>query len=149
VTDPQTSAALAHAEARLARSRRHLHEALFGDLPRGLAEEEAARPTSRRAATASGLPSLPAMVLEAGNLALAPTAERHPWWLVLGAAAAGAALAASRPWRWAPQVVIASGVLKPWLQPAIVSGALRLALARLVAAKPPFAHPASDRPPRP
>lgn len=45
----------------------------------------------------------PVMLALAGNtadLALQPIARQHPFRLVLGAAAAGAALTALRPWRW-------------------------------------------------
>lgn len=35
--------------------------------------------------------------------ALQQVAERHPWRLVMGAAAAGSLIALARPWRWAPR----------------------------------------------
>lgn len=44
----------------------------------------------------------------AARALLASAARRHPWALVGGAAAAGAALAAARPWRW-------------WLRPAMLA----------------------------
>lgn len=60
----------------------------------------------------------------AARAALAPTAERHPIGLVLGAALAGALVVAARPWRWLPEAALSSvllstlwpkGQLQQWL----------------------------------
>ena len=45
-------------------------------------------------------PVLLALAGDTADLALQPIARQHPFRLVLGAAAAGAALTALRPWRW-------------------------------------------------
>jgi hypothetical protein len=55
------------------------------------------------------------LAADATDALLQPVAQRHPVGLVLGAGLAGAALAWSRPWRWA---------LKPALTPALLAGLL-------------------------
>jgi hypothetical protein len=54
---------------------------------------------------------------------LRPLARRRPLALVLGAAAVGAALMASRPWRWAPRALLRSGMWAglPGLMAAVVA----------------------------
>lgn len=68
---------------------------------------------------------------DAAELALQPIARQHPFRLVLGAAAAGAALMALRPWRWA---------FRSAVTPALWLGLLPQVLSRLQA--PPLAGPA-------
>ena len=67
-------------------------------------------------------PVLLALVGNTADLALQPIASRHPFRLVLGAAAAGAALTVLRPWRW----VNRSAVTR-----AVVLGLLPQVLSRL------------------
>jgi hypothetical protein len=54
---------------------------------------------------------------------LRPFARRRPLALVLGAAAVGAALMASRPWSWAPRAILRSGLWAglPGLMAAVVA----------------------------
>lgn len=67
-------------------------------------------------------PLLLALAGDTADLALQPIARQHPFRLVLGAAAAGAALTALRPWRW----VNRSAVTR-----AVVLGLLPQVLSRL------------------
>lgn len=48
---------------------------------------------------------------EAAQAVLQPLAQRHPLALVLLAAAAGAALARTRPWRWVMQPALLAGLM--------------------------------------
>lgn len=48
-----------------------------------------------------------------------PVAQKHPVRLVLGAAAAGALLVLSRPWRWLPRAVLTPALLASLL-PALI-----------------------------
>lgn len=59
---------------------------------------------------------------DAAELALRPVARQHPFRLVLGAAAAGAALIALRPWRW---------VYRSAVTPALLLGLLPQVVSRL------------------
>ncbi len=63
------------------------------------------------------------MAAAAVQSVLRPFAERHPFALLLGALAAGAALMASRPWRWAPKAALKSGLWAglPGILAAVVS----------------------------
>ena len=45
---------------------------------------------------------------------LAPLASKHPWLLVVGAAALGGCLVAARPWRWPLMALL------PTLLPAVL-----------------------------
>ena len=56
-------------------------------------------------------PVLLALAGDTANLALRPMARRHPFGLVLGAAGAGAALAALRPWRWVNRSAVTRAVV--------------------------------------
>jgi len=48
---------------------------------------------------------------EAASAVARPVALRHPWLLVLGAAAVGGALAWSRPWRWLLRSTLFAGLV--------------------------------------
>ncbi len=48
---------------------------------------------------------------EAVNAVARPVALRHPWLLVLGAAAVGGALAYGRPWRWVLRSTLFAGLV--------------------------------------
>ena len=48
-----------------------------------------------------------------------PAAQKHPYRLVLGAAAAGALLVLSRPWRWLPPAALTSTLMASLLPPLI------------------------------
>jgi hypothetical protein len=143
------SNALAQAQQRLAQSRQRLREALGGLAPGAAAphgqgaSHGSTGPAPRAAAAGATLGWLPELALSLGNRALAPTALRHPWWLVLGAGSLGAAMAAGRPWRWAPQVLLVTGALRPWWQPMLLRAAARLTLGRLA---PHGAASAEQRP---
>ena len=56
-------------------------------------------------------PVLLALAGDTADLALQPIARRHPFRLVVGAAAAGAALVALRPWRWVNRSAVTRAVL--------------------------------------
>lgn len=57
---------------------------------------------------------------QTGSVILQPTAQKHPFKLVLAAAAAGGLLAALRPWRWIPTSALLAGLL-----PQLVSEVLK------------------------
>lgn len=48
---------------------------------------------------------------DAAQAVVKPVAQRHPWALVLGATAAGALFAWSRPWRWMLKPALFAGLL--------------------------------------
>ena len=83
-----------------------------GDSAERLARSRAdiARWLDGRAPRATGRP--PGLPTQAARLALDAAAHRHPWALAAGAAAVGAVLAVSRPWRW---------LLRPGLLVAVAS----------------------------
>lgn len=56
------------------------------------------------------------LAAQAGKMVLQPTAKRHPFVLVAGAATAGAILVALRPWRWISIPALLTGLL-PQLLP--------------------------------
>lgn len=56
----------------------------------------------------------------AAGALLQPTAQRHPYGVVLGAAAIGAAVVLVRPWRWISTPLLLAGVL-----PTLLAEALR------------------------
>jgi hypothetical protein len=90
---------------------------------------------------------------------LRPLARRRPLALVLGAAAVGAALMVSRPWRWAPRAVLRSGLWAglPGLVAAVVSrwpvqtwlDVLTEALRQQSASPPAASGPQPPAPPMP
>jgi hypothetical protein len=51
------------------------------------------------------------LALEAAKVLMQPVARRHPYKLVLGAAAAGGLLVLLRPWRWTSTRALAAGLL--------------------------------------
>ncbi len=55
------------------------------------------------------------LVAQAAEVLLAPTAQRHPIGLVLGAAAVGATLVLARPWRWLSATALLTRFLPPLL----------------------------------
>lgn len=55
------------------------------------------------------------LVAQAAQVVLAPTAQRHPVGLVLGAAAVGATLVLARPWRWLSATALLARFLPPLL----------------------------------
>lgn len=57
------------------------------------------------------MPGAVALAGDTADLALQPVARQHPFRLVLGAAAAGAALTALRPWRWVNRSTLTRAVL--------------------------------------
>lgn len=57
---------------------------------------------------------------QTGTVILQPTAQKHPFKLVLAAAAAGGLLAALRPWRWIPTSALLAGLV-----PQLVSEVLK------------------------
>jgi hypothetical protein len=98
---PRSDDELAAAGARLAASHASIARAL---LPAGPAGE----PGHPGAGAAAGQGLLGALA----DRALNPLAQRHPWWLVVGAAALGAAFV-TRPWRRAMGTVLMAAVLTP------------------------------------
>jgi hypothetical protein len=78
---------------------------------------------------------------------LRPLAKRHPIALVAGAAALGALLIWSRPWRWVqrPQVVSTLGPVV--LSSILASGVLQAWLHDLLAKAAPAAEPSAPPPP--
>lgn len=60
------------------------------------------------------------LAAETGTVMLQPTAQKHPFKLVLGAAVAGGLLAAVRPWRWMPTSALLAGLI-----PQLMSEALK------------------------
>lgn len=57
---------------------------------------------------------------QTGTVILQPTAQKHPFKLILAAAAAGGLLAALRPWRWIPTSALLAGLV-----PQLVSEVLK------------------------
>ena len=56
------------------------------------------------------------------TVVLQPVAQRHPYGLVAGAAAVGAALVLVRPWRWfSPSALLAAGVLPRLISEVVAS----------------------------
>ena len=51
------------------------------------------------------------MASEATAAVVTPVAQRHPWLLMLGAAAVGAALVSARPWRWLLRSTLLAGLV--------------------------------------
>ncbi len=87
--------------------------------------------------TAAHPPAAPALLgLACGTAqaALRPVAVRHPWALVAVAAGGGAALVASRPWRWLLHPAVL-GRLASHLAPPLIAAVL--ARASLAAATQP------------
>lgn len=52
-----------------------------------------------------------ALTYEAAKVLLQPIAQRHPWGLVAGAAASGALIVLTQPWRRIPKPALWSGLL--------------------------------------
>lgn len=123
---PRSDDELNAARARLAASHASLAHALLPDVPAG-------EPGGAPAASALGSGLLVALA----DRALNPLAQRHPWLLVAGAAALGAAFV-TRPWRRAMGGVLMAAVLTP----AAGSWALREAARAL-------SRPAGPAPPAP
>ena len=71
---------------------------------------------------------------DAAETLMQPVVQKHPYRLVLGAAAMGALLVLSRPWRWLPRAALTSG-----LGSALMAGLLPTLINQAVA-------PASDKP---
>ncbi|XVJ70720.1 MAG: hypothetical protein HEQ39_14690 [Rhizobacter sp.] len=57
---------------------------------------------------------------EAGNALIKPTAQKHPFLLMVGALVVGAGLARRKPWRWGFKKVLLAGLL-PQLISKVVS----------------------------
>jgi hypothetical protein len=51
------------------------------------------------------------LAAETAKVVLQPIAQRHPYGLVLGAAAAGGLLVLARPWRWISTPALVAGLL--------------------------------------
>lgn len=66
---------------------------------------------------------------QAASGALRPVAQKHPYALVIGAAAVGALLVLARPWRWVSTSTLVAGLV-----PAIVAAAMKLMPDRTAAA---------------
>lgn len=60
------------------------------------------------------------LALEAAKVLMQPVARRHPYKLVLAAAAAGGLLVLLQPWRWTSSRALVSGLL-----PQIIAMAMR------------------------
>lgn len=60
------------------------------------------------------------LAAETGTVILQPVAQKHPFKLVLAAAATGGLLAAVRPWRWVPTSALLAGLI-----PQLMSEALK------------------------
>ena len=60
------------------------------------------------------------LAAQTGTVILQPTAQKHPFKLVLAAAATGSLLAALRPWRWIPTSALLAGLI-----PQLVSEVLK------------------------
>jgi hypothetical protein len=139
------TSSLVQAEQRLVQTRERLRNALAGIPPSSPGESrtgfEAGNALHEVAAAASIRRSLTRLAFATCNRVLAPTASRHPWRLVLGAASLGAALVWVRPWRWAPQALLVGSALRPWLQPLLMRAATRIALAGPAASGAPVRPP--------
>ena len=59
------------------------------------------------------------LAAETGAVVLEPIAQKHPFRLVLGAAAAGGVLTWVRPWRWLPTTALLAGVVPALMAEAI------------------------------
>ena len=94
---------------------------------------------------------------EAADAVARPVAHRHPWLLVLGAAAVGGALAWGRPWRWllrstlfaglAPQIaarVAGSLPIESWM--TTVGAMMQSSPRRRGTSEPPPVQPSVDTP---
>lgn len=97
-------------------------------------------PASGRAASPLAMPERAARAL------LSTAAHRHPWGLVAGAAATGAALAVLRPWRWlrpsllvAVAAPLASDLAGQWLRQALRPAPSRADAAPAADPDPPLA----------
>jgi hypothetical protein len=124
--NPRSDDELNAAGARLAASHASIAQALLPEAPAGGAGG---------APAASALGS--SLIVALADRALNPLAQRHPWLLVAGAAALGAAFV-TRPWRRAMGAVVMTAVLTP----AAGSWALREAARAL-------GRPARPAPPGP
>ena len=60
------------------------------------------------------------LAAQTGTVILQPTAQKHPFKLVLAAAAVGSLLAVLRPWRWIPTSALLVGLI-----PQLVSEVLK------------------------
>jgi hypothetical protein len=98
---PRRDDELNAAGARLAASHASIARALLPEVPAG-------DPGGTPAAAVLGSSLIGALA----DRALNPLAQRHPWLLVAGAAALGAAFV-TRPWRRAMGAVLAAAVLTP------------------------------------
>lgn len=66
---------------------------------------------------------------QGASAALRPVSQKHPYALVIGAAAVGALLVLARPWRWVSTSTLVAGLV-----PALVAAAMKLMPDRPVAA---------------
>jgi hypothetical protein len=53
------------------------------------------------------------LIADAAQTLIGPVAKKQPYMLVLGAAATGALLVLSRPWRWLPRALLTPALLTP------------------------------------
>jgi hypothetical protein len=124
---PRSDDELNAAGARLAASHASIAQALLPEAPAG-------EPGVAPAVSALGS----SLIVALADRALNPLAQRHPWLLVAGAAALGAAFV-TRPWRRAMGAVVMTAVLTP------AAGSWALREAARVLGRP--ARPAPPGPP--
>lgn len=125
---PNAGDAVASAAHRLEISRNRIHQAVgvyASQKPRSIASSLLAGPVERwwkhhplRVATH--------VTADAAKVLVEPVAQRHPVVLVAGAAAVGAFLVWTQPWRWL-------------LTPALVAGLLPKLISQIVASRSPRA----------
>ncbi|MDZ7919173.1 hypothetical protein [Rhodoferax sp.] len=72
---------------------------------------------------------------------LRPLAQRHPLALAAGAAAVGAMLALSRPWRWAFKPTLLNAMGPALLSSLLASGAVQSWIAEVLAKAAPGSPP--------
>jgi hypothetical protein len=69
------------------------------------------------------------LIADAAQTLIGPVAKKQPYMLVLGAAATGALLVLSRPWRWLPRALLTPALLTPALLASLLPTLVKQAAA--------------------
>jgi hypothetical protein len=86
------------------------------------------------------------MAGQASNAAIKPMAQRHPFALVLAAAAVGVLIASLRPWRWALRSALFAGFLPQMLSRLVAKLPIESWIAMLSSGLSPRSPPAAPSP---